>query len=62
MSAAVGRGDGGNGGRAVFGCTGPLQPERCARLRIGGDEVREGGVRWGGGGGGGDQPLRTLQT
>ena len=34
---------GGNSGRGVFGCTGPLRPERCAGVGMG-------GVRGGGGG------------
>ena len=39
--------------RGIYGCTGPLQPERCAGARIGG-EVRGtdvgGGADVGGGG------------
>ena len=68
VGVAVGGGGGGggavdggwgNGGRAVFGCTGPLRPEGCAGKRIG-REVRVGVVRGGGGGEGVCQHLRTT--
>ena len=55
---------GANGGRVVFGCTGPLRPESCAGVEIVKRSERKlvwggtGAVLWGGGEVG--QPLRTT--
>ena len=50
------------GGESVFGCKGPLRPERCAGVGIGRSEVR--GVMWGGwllcGGSTSKGPLHTT--
>ena len=55
----VWEGAGGNGGKAVFGCTGPLRPERCAGVGTWGREVRR-GLMWCGGGQSLKNALRNI--
>ena len=62
MSAAGGGGEGGGGGQpwqGVFGCTGPLRPQRCAEVGIGG-EVRGVVFFLGGGGGSTSENIQTI--